>query len=145
MHIILLLCVGDYGTLMNVPGPPYINCVIELLCVVWYSLWRQCLSRSLTPTCCNILVTTLINTKDKIDSHILVLDYSYRCSVFIYHTGSSLGAHCTSQLSPSCVWRTRNPTAGYLHMVERSFILISSTSRDRLRVLINTFICATRV
>ena len=65
MRIILVLCVGDYGTLMNVPGPPYINYVIELLCVVWYSLWRQCLSRSLTPTCCNILVTTLINTKKK--------------------------------------------------------------------------------
>ena len=53
---------------------------------------------------------------------------------------SSLGAYCTSQLSPSCVWRACNPMAGCFHMVEQSSTLICSTSRYRLRVLINAFI-----
>ena len=53
---------------------------------------------------------------------------------------NSLGTHCTSQFSPSCVWRACNPMAGCFHVEELSSNLTSSTSRDSLRILINTFI-----
>ena len=53
---------------------------------------------------------------------------------------SSLGTHCTSQFSPSCVWRACNPMTCCFHVVEQSSTLICSTSRYRLRVLINTFV-----
>ena len=46
---------------------------------------------------------------------------------------SSLGTHCTSQFSLSCVWRACNPMTFGFHVVEQSSILTCSSSRDSLR------------
>ena len=72
--------------------------------------------------------------------------YSIRCKclllIITVFAISSLGTHCTSQLFPSCVWRTHNPSAGRLDVVEQSSIFISSASWHSLGVLIHTFIHA---
>ena len=58
-----------------------------------------------------------------------------------YSAVNSLGTHCTSQFSPTSVRRACNPSAGCFHVVELSSTLTSSTSRDSLRILINTLMC----